>query len=451
MNNPNIEVHLIDDDKMLLNAISQIYELDGINVSASSDPVEFAKSIDDSFSSVVVTDVRMPKMDGFELFQKIKKIDSEIPVIFITGHADVPMVLDTLRDGAFDFFSKPIDSKHLLASTRRAMRSRQLVLENRKLKELADKTMNGDELIGETSVMQRLKDTIQQVASADIDILIEGETGTGKDMVASMIHELSGRSSAEFVSVNCAALPSALAEAELFGLAEDPLSVTKRERTGKIEVADEGTLALHGIECLSQSLQGQLLPLLEHREITLIGAAKPRELDVRVIATSKTDLTEAAEREEFKADVLYRLNTVHIKLPPLRERKDDIPLLFSHFLVAAAKRLSKKTPKLDTVVQKRLIDYDWPGNVRELKNYAEALVLGIKSSDTPNLHSKMTLPESVAEFEAGLIKSTLETTKGDVRTAIDILGIPRKTFYDKVSRHSIDLSKYRKRAKKGYL
>lgn len=443
MNSSSAEVHLIDDDKMLLDAISQLYELDGISVSASSSPTEFAKSIDDSFPAVVVTDVRMPKMDGFELFQEIKKIDPEIPVIFITGHADVPMVLDTLREGAFDFFSKPIDSKHLLASTRRAIHSRQLVLENRKLKALATKVMDDGDLIGQTPVMQRLKDMIQQVATADIDILIEGETGTGKDMVASLIHRLSGRSSAEFVSVNCAALPNNLAEAELFGLAEDPLSVTKRERAGKIESSSEGSLALHGIESLSESLQGQLLPVLENREITLVGAGKPKQLDLRVIASTKLDLSRAAENGEFRADVLYRLNTVHIKLPPLRERKDDIPLLFSHFLRDAANRLSKKAPKLDTVIQKRLLDYDWPGNVRELKNYAEALVLGIKNTDTPDLHSKMTLSESVAQFEAGLIRSTLETTKGDVKTTIEILGIPRKTFYDKVSRHEIDLSQYR--------
>jgi two-component system C4-dicarboxylate transport response regulator DctD len=442
----NVRVFLVDDNEILLKAITQIYELDDMEAVPISDPVELVNGIDRDFPGVIVTDVRMPGMDGFELFSKVNQLDSEIPVIFITGHADVPMVLETLRKGAFDFFSKPIDSEHLLASTRRAIKTRGLVLENRRLKELAQKALEGSELIGETSVMQQLRATIQQVAQADIDILIEGETGTGKEVVAALIHQWSNRAARPFISINCAALPESIAEIELLGAAYDPHTPTQRARTGKIEASNNGTLFLDEIESLSPSIQGQLLPVVEKRKVTTVGGDRPKSMNLRIIASSQIDLSAAAEKQDFRADLLYRLNTVRLRLPPLRDRKEDVPLLFAHFISKAAEKFSKKVPQIGARARGRLIDYDWPGNVRELKNFAYSLVLGIDNSDGKSLTINQTLPKRIERFEVNTICSALEQTKGDVKATLELLGIPRKTFYDKLSRHEIDIKKYRNRA-----
>ena len=439
-----IRVYVVDDDEVLLKAISQIYELDDVEVVSVSDPVTLAQEINRDFPGVVVTDVRMPKMDGFQLFETIRSADPEIPVIFITGHADVPMVLETLRKGAFDFFSKPIDSEYLLSSTRRAIETRRLVLENRTLKALSQQAMEGTDLIGETPAMQRLRETIRQVAPTSVDVLIEGETGTGKEVVAALLHKWSRRSVRKFINVNCAALPSTVAEAELFGTVYDPRSLSRREKIGKIESSDRGTLFLDEIESLPLSLQAQLLPVAEERQVTMIGGEKPKDLDLRIVASSKIDLAEAVERQEFRDDLFYRLNTVRLHLPSLRDRKEDIPLLFAHFMSEAAERFSKKIPKVNASARRRLIDYDWPGNVRELKNFADSLVLGIDNSNGKSLTMGLTLPERVERFESNTICSALEIAKGDVRATVEILGIPRKTFYDKITRHEIDLKKYRR-------
>lgn len=293
--------------------------------------------------------------------------------------------------------------------------------------------------------MQRLRDTIRQVAQTNVDLLIEGETGTGKDVVATLLHRLSGRSVRKFVTVNCAALPENLTEMELFGSAYEPQTQIKRERPGRIEASHRGTLFLDEIECLPLTVQGQLLPVVEERRVTLVGATKPKEFDLRIIAASKANLPELADRNEFRADLLYRLNTVRLRIPPLRDRKEDIPLLFSHFLSQASERFAKKIPKISATARRRLFDYDWPGNVRELKNFADSLILGIDNAGEKNLTMNLTLPERVERFEINTICSALEQTNGDVRTTLETLGIPRKTFYDKVSRHQIDINKYRSR------
>lgn len=442
----DISVYLVDDDDVLRTALAQMFELEDINVIPIAKPREFSQSITPEFEGIVVTDVRMPDMDGFELFERIKVVDADIPVTFITGHADVPMVLSSLRDGAFDFFAKPADSEQLLASARRAIEFRKLVLENRKLKTLAARAVAGSEFIGESAAIQKLRDTIHQVAPTDLDILIEGESGTGKNLVAGLVHQLSGRARRDLVTVNCAALPSSGAEEELFGYMTNPHSLSAREQIGAIESANEGTLFLDKLEILPMRLQGQLLPVIERRQITIVNGDEPKDLDLRVIASAGTDLSEAASAGVFQTDLLYRLNAVRLRLPPLRERKEDIPLLFSHFVTEAAQRHNKKIPKMTAGTRQRLVHYDWPGNVRELKNFADSIVLGISALGDKSASSELSLPERVEKFESNIIRAALEQAKGDSKAAITALGIPRKTFYDKVSRHGIDLKSYRKRA-----
>lgn len=442
----DIRVHLVDDDKILLKALTQAFELDNIDVVSFDNPVSLLEQVHQGFSGVIVTDVRMPQLNGLELFAKVKEIDPEIPVIIMTGHADVPMVLKALRDGVFDFVSKPLDSDHLLASARRAMETRRLVIENRHLIDLATSASGGSELIGKTPLMERLRTTIHQVAKADVDVLIEGETGTGKELVAKLLHQSSGRTQQRFVSVNCAALPSETAHIELFGSAYDEQTRSRRERPGKFELSDNGSLFLDDIDNLPAPIQGQLLPVLEERRVILIGGDEPKDLNLRIIAASSNPLSNAVDDNTFRADLFYRLNTVRLHIPPLRDRKEDIPLLFAHFISEASAKFSKKIPKISTSARRRLSDYDWPGNVRELKNFADSIVLGIESTNGKSLSSNLSLPERVERFEANTICSVLEETKGDVRATVDALGIPRKTFYDKISRHEIDLKKYREQA-----
>jgi two-component system C4-dicarboxylate transport response regulator DctD len=439
-----IRVYVVDDDAVLLSAIVQAFELENFDVTPISEAKRLLAEIDEHFAAVIVTDVRMPKMDGITFFKAIKKIDPEIPVIFLTGHADAPMVLSTLHEGAFDFFSKPVDTEHLLATTRRAIDTRRLVLENRELKARAKKVLAGSELIGESPIMEQLRSTIHQIAKSEVDVLLEGETSTGKNLVAHMLHQLSERASNNFVAVNCSALPERMAESELFGAIQNLKSNDRSGGVGKIEQSHKGTLFLDEIDSLPLNIQGQLVPVLESRKMLGMSVTGGKKLSLRVIASTSKDLLMAVEQGEFRADLYYLLSTVRLRLPPLRNRRDDIPLLFAHFVSLATQKFSKKIPKMNLVTQQRLIEYEWPGNVRELKNYADSIVLGIEDQNVINIVEQLTLPDRVEKFEANTIRSALEQSSGDVRSTIKQLGIPRKTFYDKVTRHKININKYRK-------
>lgn len=443
----DIRIFLVDDDSALLTAMSQSFELDDIEVAAISDPTQLFEHVSRDLPGIVVTDVRMPGMDGFEVFEKVKKVDAEIPVIFVTGHADVPMVLNTLRNGAFDFYTKPIDTELLLASVRRAMDTRRLVLENRELRALAEQAIDESQLIGESDVMCRLRETALQVATTNVDVLIEGESGTGKSVLAAQIHKLSGRRADRFVRVNCAALPAAIVDETLFGAAGDYGSESLNDRIGQIEASDTGTLYLDDIKCIPHSAQGRLLQVLEDRQVMKMGAQEPKAIDLRVIVSSNSDLPHDPATQTIQPNLLYQLSTIKLLVPPLRERKEDIPLMFARFLQESAKRFDKKVPNVSVKTRRRLIDYDWPGNVRELKSFADSVVIGVENSTEPNSTIRMALPARMERFESNTIRSALESTGGDVRSTLELLGIPRKTFYDKVSRHGIDLKQYRKKGK----
>ncbi len=436
----NIRVYIVDDDAALRSAIVQAFELENFDVKPVALAQDLLSHIDKNFTGVIVTDVRMPSLDGITFFRAVKAIDPDIPVIFLTGHADVPMVLSMLHEGAFDFFSKPVDTDHLLATTNRAISARKLVLENRLLKEKAEQIVHSSNLLGESPIIQKLKDTIQQVAQSDVDVMLEGETGTGKQVVAQMLYQLSDRTSSKFINVNCAAMPDHLAEAELFGVQNTP---GVYDRIGKIEESHRGVLFLDEIDSLSLNLQGRLIPVLENRELPSTGITGNKSLSLKIISSSQKDLSVAVENGEFRADLFYLLNTVRLRLPPLRNRREDIPLLFAYFLSEATEKFSKKLPKINSKAQQRLLEYEWPGNVRELKNFADSLVLGIEDSHAKNSVEQLTLPERVERFESNTIISSLEYTKGDVRSTLRLLGIPRKTFYDKVTRHKININKFR--------
>ncbi len=435
-----IEVRFVDDDAKLREANIESLELEGIAARPFEGAEEALADIDADFAGIFVSDIRMPRVDGLELLARVRAIDAEIPVILITGHADVPMALGALRDGAFDFLTKPFAADHLIASVRRAIDSRRLVLDNRRLREAAIVAEDSFPLIGETPVMRQLREMIGEVARADFDVLIEGETGTGKELAALLLHRGGARRGRPFVAVNCGALPEAFAEAELFGSTDGRTG----PRAGRIESANRGTLFLDEIDSMSLGVQVKLLRVLEERELMPLGGDTPRALDMRVIAAAKGDLGDAVAQGRFRDDLYYRLNVIRLRLPALRERRADVPLLFAHFLGEAAEKLGRKPPPLDGRVRAHLLEHDWPGNVRELRNFAHRFALGMADAapGAPAVPA-LPLPQRVAQFEATVLRETLASVGGNFGAALALLGIPRKTLYDKLSRYGINPADYR--------
>lgn len=437
------KILFVDDDPALRAANVQSLELANLSVESFDSARAALGRIESGFNGVIVSDIRMPEMDGLAFFDAVREIDPAIPFILITGHGDVQMAVDALQAGAHDFLTKPFAADHLIASVRRGLTHRSLELDNQRLRRLAEESEQaGSPLLGETPVMIRLRETIAQVAEAKIDVLIEGEAGVGKELVAHLLHRGSQRSGRPFVDVNCGALPDTLAERQLFG--EESYD-RRTAQTGKIEAAHRGTLFLDEIENLSPAVQVRLLRALEDQEVVPVGAKEPRPIDVRVIASTKRDLQAAVAEGSFREDLLYRINIVRLRIPPLRERRADVPLLFASFVAEAAQRMGRTPPPLSDDVRTQLLEHDWPGNIRELRNFAFRSILGLDEGGAAAdvVPTDRTLPERVERFEASVIESVLTECRGDVQSALARLGIPRKTFYDKLSRHGIDIRAFR--------
>ncbi|MBZ9766925.1 sigma-54 dependent transcriptional regulator [Mesorhizobium sp. CA6] len=436
-------VILIDDDSDLLKATRQTLELAGFAVSAYSVAKRALAALDRNFAGVVVSDIRMPEIDGLQLFDRVLRLDPDIPVILVTGHGDIAMAVKAIKDGAYDFITKPFAADRLAQSVARAAEKRRLVIENRALREAAEQAQEGLPLIGQTPAIERLRRTLRQIADTDVDVLVTGETGSGKEVVASLLHRWSRRAKGNFVALNCGTLPETVIESELFGHEAGAFTGAQKKRVGRIEHSSGGTLFLDEIESMPASTQVQMLRVLEMREVTPLGTNEVRPVDLRVVAAAKVDLGDASQRGAFREDLYYRLNVVTLSIPPLRERRDDVPLLFGYFAERAAARFRRAVPAISASVRRHLSDHDWPGNVRELAHFAERFVLGLEDvagSPSPAATERDTsvpLPERLDRYEAEIIRETLGRNDGDVRRTIEALGIPRKTFYDKLQRHGI--------------
>lgn len=434
---------LVDDDDALRSALVQSFQLADMAVEAFADGASALARIDAGFGGAIISDIRMPRMDGMDVLKRVAAIDHEIPVILMTGHGDVPMAVAALKTGAFDFIAKPFATDHLVASARRALEMRRLVLDNRRLRAAADESAGGEPLIGETPAMVRLRENMRQVADADVDTLIEGETGTGKELVATLLHRWSRRRGRPFVAINCAALPDAIAEVDLFGQESGRAAHNRTSQPGRIARANKGSLFLDEIESSPAWLQGALLRVLEEREILPVGAEQPQAVDLRVIAATKPGIEASVAQGRFRADLLYRLDMVRLRIPPLRERRADISLLFGYLLHQAADQMKRDVPRIGPDIQAYLSDHDWPGNVRELTNFAKRTVLGMQA-DGAGEGGALSLAQQVERFEAGVIRQVLERVGGDARSAMAELHLPRKTFYDKLNRHGIEIDRYRR-------
>lgn len=436
-------VLLFEDDEALRHAIAQSLELEGFVVTAFSSVEDHHEQVDAEFDGVIVTDIRLPGADGRQLFRRLRAVDPEIPVILITGHGELQEAVDLMREGAYDFISKPFSPPRLLTSVRNALEHRGLVLDNRRIREGS----RGDDiplpLLGESTRISQLRALVRDLAATDVSVLLIGETGTGKESVAKALHTLGDRRLRPFSVLDCASLPETLLEAELFGT-EELVAGMRRSKPGRIAAADKGTLFIDSIDCLPIAAQGRLLRVVEEKQITAVGSTARREIDCRVVSAATQDLGRMCTEGKFRSDLYFRLNTVTLHLPPLRERREDIATIFIELLARAARRLKRDPPTLTKAVRSRLFEDPWPGNIRELSHYADRVVLGVeRSAREPAERSPDPLPILVERFEASLIREALRASSGNVKQALATLGIPRKTFYDKVSRHHIDLKEFR--------
>ncbi|TBU91558.1 sigma-54-dependent transcriptional regulator [Phytopseudomonas dryadis] len=442
------QVLLIDDDPHLRQALSQTLDLAGLKVTTLADAQGLAGRIERDWPGVVVSDIRMPGVDGLELLQQLHEQDAELPVLLITGHGDVPLAVQAMRAGAYDFLEKPFASEDLLESVRRAIALRRLVLDNRSLRlALADRQQLSARLVGQSPAMQRLREQIGALASISTDVLILGETGAGKEVVARALHDLSHRRDGPFVAINAGALAESVVESELFGHEPGAFTGAQKRRIGKFEFANGGTLFLDEIESMSLEVQVKLLRLLQERVVERLGGNQLIPLDIRVIAATKEDLRMAADQGRFRADLYYRLNVAPLRIPPLRERGEDILLLFQHFASTASARHGLPDRELQPGQRAMLLRHPWPGNVRELQNagerFALGLDLGLELSIDSQLHSAPlsgSLSEQVEAFERALIAAELTRSHNSLRSLAEALGVPRKTLHDKLRKHGLNFA-----------
>ena len=436
-------VLLIDDDHDLLKAATDWLSVSGFCVDAFDRPEEAFQFFVRSDPDVVVTDVRMPGIDGVTLLNSVTRQKSEIPVVIITAHGDVNLAVQAMKQGAEDFLEKPYDADRLLSVLDKAIEKRRLKQEIGRLQRLVDEGKVAGGIVGDSAAIRGLRERVAVLADVDIDVLIIGETGTGKELVARALHQQSRRSAGPFVAVNCAALPESVFESEVFGHAKGAFTGAVTEREGKFEYAGGGTLFLDEIESMPAPLQAKILRVLQERTIERLGENRLRPVDVRVVTAAKSDLSVDIEAGRFREDLFYRLATVDIRIPPLRERREDIGLLFMHFANLAARRYGRPERAISTEATSLLEQRAWRGNVRELKALAERFALGLDELPTSGEaevtgNSNLSLPQQLAAYEADLISEALTRNAGNISRAAASLGVPVRTLNEKVSRRGLD-------------
>ena len=448
-NVPVIRVLLVEDDDDVRVSTAQALKLAGLEVDSFPSAERARGQIGPGAPAVVVCDVRLPGISGTEWLRELRTADAELPVILITGHGHIAMAVEAMREGAYDFIEKPFTSERLVAIVRHAIERRQLTLQVRALRDALE-NWHGIQavLIGRSAQMQQVRRTVMTLAETSADVLIYGETGTGKELVARCLHEHGDRRRRHFVPLNCGGLPESLAESELFGHEPGAFTSANRVRIGKFEYANGGTLFLDEIESMPTAVQIKLLRALQERCIERIGSNKLIPFDCRVVAASKEDLKALSDRQKFRADLYYRIGVAFIELPPLRERREDIPLLFEHFTLLAAGRYQRSAPVLSNAQLADLMAYGWPGNVRELRNVADRFVLGLLGERLTEPHGAEAalpqgLPQQVESFERAVIVEALRKHQGDQSATALALSIPRQTLFDKLRKLGVASEQYK--------
>jgi DNA-binding NtrC family response regulator len=444
------EIIYVEDDPQVRSSLVQSLELAGLSVWACAAAEEALPRIVAGQHAIVITDVKLPGLDGLALQERVKGIDADIPVILVTGHGDVAMAVKAMHNGAYDFIEKPFGPERFVDTAKRAIEKRMLRVTVDELRtQLQGQSGIDTVLLGRSKAIEAVRRRIVKIAGTVADVMILGETGTGKELVARCLHDLSSRRDRNFVAINCGGLPDTLIESELFGHEPGAFTSAAKRRVGKFEHANGGTLLLDEIESMPLAMQVKLLRVLQERKLERLGSNQEVRLDLRVVAATKCDLLKLSDEGKFRADLYYRLNVAELTLPPLRERREDIPLLFQRFVNQAAQRYGCAAIEPGEIKLRELLAHDWPGNVRELRNAADRFVLDCSdagsSVGSDARTARLTLPQQVDLVEKALIEQALARCDGNVQRAMDQLGVPKKTLYDKLHRHGIDLEAFRTR------
>ncbi|MBI4403535.1 MAG: sigma-54-dependent Fis family transcriptional regulator [Deltaproteobacteria bacterium] len=440
----NYHIAVIDDEPSNLEALERILKSDGAEVSLFQDPHAALQYVNSHSIDVMMTDLRMNALDGMDVLDTVKRTDPSVEVILVTAYGTVELAVQAMRKGAYDFITKPLQRLHVLRAVHRALEKRRLVAENLSLREEIKTHLhsNSGKLMGKSEPMKKMMDVAWQTARSRANVLISGESGTGKALLAEYLHYQSASASGIFVKINCAAIPENLLEAELFGYEPGAFTGATKRKEGRIELAHGGTLFLDEVGIAQPAFQAKLLRFLQEGEFERLGSNKTLHVDTRVVSATNADLKAAISNGTFREDLYYRLNVVHIHVPPLRDRLEDIPLLAQKFLEESAKKNGRKVPLLHSEVLECLARYSWPGNVRELQNLIERTVVlnktGVISVEelSPEIMSnqkekRMVIPVGMPlrQVERMIMSETLKTARGDKKLAARLLGIHPRTIY----------------------
>lgn len=446
-----INILIIDDEKVIQDSCSQILNKEGYKVKVASDGREGLRAFQNNPSQIVLLDLKLPGIGGMDVLSKIRHESPETPVIIITGYASIESAIDAIKRGAFEYLAKPFTPEELRISVKKAVENRKRFFERIYLREELEKKIEFDMVVGESQGMKKVMDIVRKVSPTESTVLITGESGTGKELLAREIHNHSPRLNAPFVVVDCGALVETLFESELFGHVKGSFTGAHVTKHGRFEVANGGTIFLDEISSISLNIQAKLLRVIQEREVTRIGSSKPIKVDVRILAATNEDLADCVQKGKFREDLFYRLSVVPIHLPPLRERKEDIPLLIEHFLQKYNKRARKQIKSLNNNVLKALKEYDWPGNIRELENTIERAVVLSKGEEIElgdlvyhRISSVASLMSPIdgryrtlEEIEKEYVKIVLNAHQGNRSRTAKVLGIDRKTLLAKIKKYKI--------------
>ncbi|MDY6398423.1 MAG: sigma-54 dependent transcriptional regulator [Treponema sp.] len=443
---------IIDDEKNIREGLAADFEMDGYNVKIAANGKEGLDLIANGDIDLVITDLRMPgSISGEEVLRQVTTKMPGIPVIVLTGHGSIDAAVKAMQDGAYDFLTKPLNLAQLEVIVKRALEGRELKIKHTELLKQVSTQKKTDMVIGKSAAMQKVMTLVKKVADARISVLITGETGVGKEVVANAIHNLSSRSDKAFIPVVCSSLSETLLESELFGHEKGAFTNADSMHKGKFELAHGGTIFLDEIGEINQNVQVKLLRVLQERKFERVGGEEPIEVDVRVLAATNKNLEEEVKAGRFREDLYFRLNGIHIEVPPLRERKDDIPLLLNSFLERYNSENSKNITGFDSHARSALYKYDWPGNIRELQHCVESSVVMASGSeitleDLPPSVSKASGIETISvpvgitldEAEKIIIQENLAANKGNKSKTAETLGIGRKTLHRKLAEYGME-------------
>ncbi len=444
-------VLIVDDEKNIRQGLGKALEMDGYRTLLAEDGQDALGVIQQDEVDLIIADLRMPRLSGEELLRRVVDSWPTIPVIILTGHGTIETAVQAMRDGAYDFLTKPVNLDRLSLLVKRALSNRELVLQHRAMQEELDKRRHFTNIIGKSSEMHRIFDVVRQVAPTKASVLITGESGVGKELIADAIHSLSGRKEKPFIKVHCAALSESLLESELFGHEKGSFTGAVARKRGRFELAHMGSIFLDEIGEINQSIQIKILRVLQEKRFERVGGEETLEVDTRIISATNKELKSEIEAGRFREDLYYRLNVVNIHVPPLRERKEDIPLLVAAFIKEFAAENGKPVEGIDPKARAAIYNYSWPGNVRELRNCIESAVVLCKgnvvtpddlpptvSADSESNHIKVSMGVTLAEAEQEIIRSTLNHNNGNKSRTAEMLGIGRKTLHRKITEYHLE-------------